>query len=286
MRAWEKQKLISVAQEYGFRDLVALRTLVELRKNHVAPQKIRQAIQALRLTLDGVENPLVELKLYAEGNRVRVELDGRHMEAESGQLLFDFTERELKRLLEFRVKENPREKRQQEQSEAAYWFERGLEMERNGAPIPEVIQAYQKSIELDPHTAGAHVNLGTIYFNWRKWKEAEYHYKEALTADPNYSLAHFDLGNLYDERGDQTLAAEHYLNALRITPNYADAHYNLALVYQGTGQSMKAVHHWTTYLKLDPVSQWSSIARRELTKLRQAAVVRGTGPQAGPSVRP
>ena len=34
---------------------------------------------------------------------------------------------------------------------------------------------------------------------------------------------------------------------------------------------MKAVHHWRAYLKLDPSSEWSGIARRELDKLRKAA---------------
>ena len=88
-------------------------------------------------------------------------------------------------------------------------------------------------------------------------------------------LAHFDIANLYDERGDRTHALEHYQTALRISPNYADAHYNIALLYQGSNQPMKAVRHWTAYLKLDPSSHWAGIARRELAKLRQAAVVPG-----------
>jgi hypothetical protein len=41
---------------------------------------------------------------------------------------------------------------------------------------------------------------------------------------------------------------------------------------------MMAVRHWTEYLKLDPSSHWSSIARRELSKLRKAAVVSGSRP--------
>jgi tetratricopeptide (TPR) repeat protein len=276
LRSWERQKLVPPSADYGFRDLVALRTLAELRKNHVAPQRIKLAIHALRRSLDGVENPLKELKMYAVGKKIRVELEGHAMEAESGQLLLDFSHGELTRLLEFRAKKEDVRKQKSGKQEAAYWFERGLEMEKDSAPLADVITAYKRAIELDPHTAGAHVNLGTIYFNARKWSEAEYHYKQALAADPNYSLAHFDLGNLYDERGNQALAAEHYIQALRITPNYADAHYNLALVYQGSGQTMKAVHHWMTYLKLDPISQWSSIARRELAKLRDATLLQGS----------
>jgi len=93
------------------------------------------------------------------------------------------------------------------------------------------------------------------------------------------ALAHFDLANLYDERGDRGKALSHYQAALEISPQYADAHYNLALLYQGANQPMKAVRHWTDYLRLDPASHWSSIARRELAKLRKAAVVQGAGRQ-------
>jgi hypothetical protein len=48
------------------------------------------------------------------------------------------------------------------------------------------------------------------------------------------------------------------------------------LLYQGSNQTMKAVRHWTAYLKLDPTSHWSTIARRELSKLRQEAVLPGS----------
>jgi tetratricopeptide (TPR) repeat protein len=203
-----------------------------------------------------------------------VEIDGRAMEAESGQLLLNFDSVELKRLLEFR-KPEPVNADQVKRAAAEHWFQRGLELEQTGAPLPEVIEAYQKAVELDPTSAGALVNLGTIQFNARNWKDAEQYYLEALKADPQYALAHFDLANLYDERGDRVQAQEHYQAALEISPTYADAHYNLALLYQGANQMMMAVRHWTEYLKLDPSSHWSSIARRELSKLRKAAVVPG-----------
>jgi tetratricopeptide (TPR) repeat protein len=272
LRTWERQKLIAPADEYGFRQLVALRTLIQLRKSRIPVEQIQRAIRAVTLKLGGLEDPLTELKLYAQGKRIRVELDGKAMEAESGQLLLDFSHGELSRLLQFQAKEDARAQQTQRQ-EAEHWFTRGLELEQSGAPVEEVTEAYKKAVELDARTAGAFVNLGTIYFNARNWAEAEEHYKKALEADPEYSLAHFDLANLYDERGDRESALRHYARAIEIAPGYADAHYNLALLYQGSGQTMKAVSHWTTYLKLDRSSQWSTVARRELTKLRHAAVV-------------
>ena len=275
LRSWEQQKLVQPAAEYGFRELLALRTLIKLRASRVAPQTIRRAIQALIQKLRGVEDPLTELSLYADGKRIRVELEGRAMEAESGQLILNFKQVELNRLLEFRVQENPQAVRDL-RLEAEHWFQRGLDMEAAGSPATEVIEAYLKAVELDPHSAGALVNLGTIYFNARNLTLAERYYKQATEVDPNYALAHFDLANLFDERGDRKRALEHYLAALKIAPTYADAHYNVALLYQGDHQPMKAVSHWLAYLKLDPSSQWATIARRELAKLRDATVVRGS----------
>lgn len=274
LKSWEQQKLIRPASAYGFRELLALRTLIKLRHSRVPPQQIRRAISALIKKLRGVEDPLTELKLYADGKKIRVELEGHAMEAESGQLLLDFDPSELSRLLEFRPKENPRAEREQRQA-AEHWFQRGLDLEATSAPTPQVIEAYEKAIELDPGSAGALVNLGTVYFNARNFTMAERYYKRATETDPEYALAHFDLGNLYDERGDRERALEQYLAALQFSPNYADAHYNIALLYQGSQQPMKAVRHWMAYLKLDPSSEWAAIARRELDKLREAAVVRG-----------
>jgi tetratricopeptide (TPR) repeat protein len=274
LKSWEQQKLVQPAANYGFRELLALRTLIKLRHSKVPPRQIRLALQALIKKLRGVEDPLTELKLYAHGKKIRVEIEGHSMDAASGQLLLDFDPAELSRLLEFRTKENPRAEREQRQA-AEHWFQRGLDLEAAGGHPAQAIEAYRKAIELDPGSAGALVNLGTIYFNARDFNLAERYYVLATEADPEYALAHFDLGNLCDERGERARALEYYQAALRIAPNYADAHYNIALLYQGSQQAMKAVRHWMAYLKLDPSSEWATIARRELSKLREAAVVRG-----------
>jgi tetratricopeptide (TPR) repeat protein len=272
LSSWEAQKLVPASETYGFKELLALRTIVRLRQAKRPVLQISRAVEALAAKLQDVHDPLTELKLYADGKHIRVEVDGRPMEAESGQLLLNFDQVEIARLLQFRVPDNAAAERER-RATADRWFQRGLELEQTGALAEEIVEAYQKAIELDPKAAGAMVNLGTLHFNARQWREAERYYRQALEADPDYPLAHFDLANLYDERGDRAKAMEHYNAALKISPNYADAHYNLALLYQGSNQPMKAVRHWTTYLKLDPASQWANIARRELSKLRNQAVV-------------
>jgi tetratricopeptide (TPR) repeat protein len=271
LRSWEKQNVISSRTTFTFPDILALRTLIGLRKS-VPTGQIRKALEALRKTLSHVEDPLSELKIYSHGRKIRVQFGGHRMEPISGQLLFDFDETEIKKLLAFPDQNAPSGR--QARREAEHWFERGLELEQSGAPMEEVIEAYRKASDIDPTSAGALVNLGTVHFNARDWNQAERNYRRAIEVDPEYALAHFNLGNLYDERGDRAEALTHYLAALQIQPGYADAHYNVALLYQSISQPLKAVRHWKLYLKYDPSSSWAAIARRELEKLKASLVRR------------
>ncbi len=240
LKGWEKREFLLFSNTYGFSDLIALRTLVGLKTGGVSPVHIRKALTSLRLKLKDVANPLKELKVYSDGKKIGVHVAGQRMEPITGQLLFDFDSDYLKKLLSFKNKSKAAPdsaKQVQSRHEAESWFQRGLDLEQTGAPIEEAIEAYKRAVEFDAHSGGALVNLGTIYFKKKAWKEAEKHYRLAIEADPSYALAHFNLGNLFDEKGDSTQALEHYQAAVALQPDYADAHYNMALLFQGIGPS-------------------------------------------------
>ncbi len=280
--SWEKQNLLPSGGSFSFSDILALRTLVGLRKSNVSAVQIRKAVHAVRRHFREFENPLTEIKIYSQGKKIEVQFAGnKKMEAISGQLILNFDQAEISKLLSFpgQAEESEAARKVKSRREAEHWFEKGLDLEQNGAPATEVIAAYQKAAEIDPTSAGALVNLGTVYFNARDWRLAEQFYRKAVEVDPEYALAHFNLGNLYDERGDRTGALKHYLAAIAIHPRYADAHYNIALLYQSMGQPLKAVRHWKAYLTMDPGSAWAAIARRELAKIKESAILRG--PQRG-----
>lgn len=275
LRSWERLELIPPLDAYGFQDLVAIRTLARLRKSKVSITKIRAAVAALRDKLDGIDDPLVELRLFSEGNQIRVQVGGQTMEPVSGQLLLGFEAGEFRQLVQF---PNQSEKsagvrpKEGKQELAEDLFQHALELEQRGAPV-DAIEAYRRVLEVDPAFAGALVNLGTLFFTVRDLDKAQHYYASAIAADPGYALAHFNLGNLYDEQGNRLGALKEYLSAIRLQPTYADAHYNIALLYQASGEVMRAVRHWKIYLKLDPMSPWATIARRELKKLYRETVV-------------
>ncbi|MGA8028402.1 MAG: tetratricopeptide repeat protein [Bryobacteraceae bacterium] len=281
LKSWERQQLIAELSEYRFADLLALKQLAHLRSQNAHPRAIRQALQGLRQRLKDSEHLSQDVRVYKEGRRVRVQIGKQKMEPSSGQLLFDFAEEEISKLLQLPASQNNSgaiAEKVRNKIEADRWFERGLELEQTGAPYEQIIEAYEKAAQLDPNSAGAFVNLGTVFFNGHAWADAETQYKKALEIDPSYALAHFNLGNLYDEQGDPAQALHHYREALRIHPNYADAHYNLALLHQGLNDLLSAVRHWRSYLKLDGASAWAQIARRELAKLEAMTVAPGGRP--------
>src|SRR6185437_10214963 len=156
------------------------------------------------------------------------------------------------------------------ESQASELFYQAVRMEDEQGAIRQVIDLYNRAIELQPTHAPALINLGTIYYNQRQYLQAEAVYRRATEADPNYALAFFDLGNSLDELQRLDEAIEAYRRAICLVPKYADAHYNLALAYERTGEHRKALPHWMTYAKLDPMGPWSSHARGQAKRLIEA----------------
>ena len=269
LKTWEQGALLPAGESYSFSDLIAIRTILELRGKGFRPRKIAEAVEALRRKLDGVKQPLSELRVLSDGKKIAVRVAGQKMEAISGQILFDFDASELGDLRDFPARK--RVANRLRESEA--WFQKALALEETAAPLEMIVEAYENVIELNPEAAGALVNLGTIYYRQRQFPEAEKYYKEAITADPSYPLAEFNLGNLYDEQGRLNEAFDHYRRSLALNPQYADAHFNLALLCERTSAPLKAVHHWKCYLKLDRSGPWAEIARRQLEQLRRATVI-------------
>lgn len=279
LRSWERQQLIEQLSHYRFSHLLLLNKIVRLRNENTHPNAIKRTLHAIRERLK--DQAAEDVQVYKDGRRVRVKVGKQKMDPLSGQLLFDFDEAEINKLLQLPASaKSAVADKLRNKIEADQWFERGLELEQTGGPFEQIVEAYKKAAELDPESASAVVNLGTVFFNGHAWADAEIQYKKALDIDPEYALAHFNLGNLHDERGDTEGALRHYGQALKLHPNYADAHYNIALVYQGVGDALNAMRHWRAYLKVDHSSNWAQIAKRELAKLEATTVLQGSRPKS------
>ncbi len=156
---WEDNGFVARAEQYAFKDLVALKTLRQLRARRMPAARIRLILESLRSKLRHVADPLQELKIYTDGRRLAVQVDGHRMEPLTGQLLLDFDQDELRRLLEFPSKRAERtlaQEMEHRMREAEQWFERAVEMEQTGAPPEQIIAAYEKALERDPAAPAPH----------------------------------------------------------------------------------------------------------------------------------
>ena len=183
LRSWEREGLIPAAATYSFSDLIAIQTLVKLRESHIPPRQIGRAMASLRQKLEGVKQPLAELRIVSNGRKIAVQVAGQKMEALTGQILFDFDASGLGGVTSF----PERKPSATLLREAEAWFQRGLALEETGAPAEQAIEAYEKALELNPEAAGVLVNLGTIYYRLRRFPEAEKRYLEAIAADRRLS---------------------------------------------------------------------------------------------------
>jgi tetratricopeptide (TPR) repeat protein len=257
LAAWEKAGLIAASESYSFFELLQLRKLRELSARRVRPGKIRESLEAMQRAVAGMENPLLESGTFVAGKRLAFRHHGTAVEPVAGQFVMDFAPRTV-------VAANVRPMRTAET--AAEWFAKAIALEEDPASQREAIEAYEKTLELDPHHAAGHINLGTLYYNRQDYAQAEEHYRLAVDADPRYALAHFDLGNVLDETGRLQDAIQSYKQAIQLAPTYADAHYNLALAYEKLKHPRKALAHWRAYVRLDTSGPWSIHAQNQIRK--------------------
>lgn len=272
LRAWEKKGFVEGSPDFGFEDLLALKTLKKLSELRISSARIERAITSLKSKLSHIDRPLAQLRITAEGKTITVHVGGGRMEPITGQLLLDFDRKEAEKLRSFPVPPAPKVDPDSEakEREAEHWFQKGLALEEAGAPAQDSLAAYRRAIQLNPKAAGALVNLGTISFRMKKLAEAKDFYLRAIDADPEYPLAHFNLGNLFDEQGKTGEARKHYLEAIRLNPRYADAYFNLALLCERSGELLKAIGYWQKYLTLDGTSGWAASARKQLERLKRS----------------
>ena len=82
-----------------------------------------------------------------------------------------------------------------------------------------------------------------------------------IAIDGDVFEAHFNLGNIFHDLARYREAQTCYREALRLNPQYADAHFYLAVTLEKGGQSHDARAHWRAYQQLAPQGEWVDLAR-------------------------
>lgn len=95
-------------------------------------------------------------------------------------------------------------------------------------------------------------NIGWIYLQQDKLKEAEEAFIRALALRPDFALPHCNLGELYSRQKRYQEAIREYQKALQLDPNLARAHRLLGLEYNRQGRVKEACQEFNLALKSAP----------------------------------
>ncbi len=121
--------------------------------------------------------------------------------------------------------------------------------------LPKVREAANKALALDPRNVEALVMLGNADAAENRITEAKAEYQRALAIDPSSAVAHLDYGTVLPLK--QALAQEQ--EAVQLDPESATAQNNLATTELDVGDYAQALAPWRATLRLDPTSADSAL---------------------------
>jgi len=249
---------------YTFRDLLALRAASALLDAGASVRQIRAALIALRRQDPDLKEPLAEVRLVLDGDRLVVQSDRVRFDPHTGQMVLALDSGGLAAAATATLGTGLVRPLAPPADQAETWFERASEWDGDPAQWEDAIDAYRRVVSIDPTYAAAWNNLGLLLHRMGRYDEASEAYLSALNQDPQCCEAAYNLGSLHEDRGAIEDAIGDYRRALELSPDYADAHFNLAGALARNGRDGEAIKHWQRYLELDSGSPWARIARAHL----------------------
>jgi protein O-mannosyl-transferase len=114
------------------------------------------------------------------------------------------------------------------------------------------VHMWQDVIRKRPDNPRAHYNLGRIYSDQGKLKEAAASYERATMWVGDYADAHNNLGATLASIGELEKGIEEVRKAIRLNPNLAKAHNNLGTLLRRQGKLEEARSHYGKAIQIDP----------------------------------
>ena len=228
------------AWRFSFQDLIVLRTAQALVAAKVPRRRITRSMHELRRRLPETM-PLSGLSIGAVGSRVVVREGSSRWRADSGQYVLDFegdpAEGSLSVIEHAPTGSTP--------TDAHEWFERGISLERSDTD--GAIDAYERAVVAEPTFLDAHINLGRLLHESKRYASAERAYREGIRLCGRDATLLYNLAVLLDDLKRIVEAVVAYEQALAADPGFADCHYNLSLAYEKLRRPKEALRHMARY---------------------------------------
>jgi LPXTG-site transpeptidase (sortase) family protein len=117
-----------------------------------------------------------------------------------------------------------------------------------------VVEQAQEAVSVSPENATARINLGIVYRNTGRHKDAITQLERAIALDPNNPEAYFQLASVYMKTEEHKKAVLVLKQAIELKPDFEPAYYRLGNLYLEANQPQEAVGTLTEALKLNPLS--------------------------------
>ncbi|TVM03866.1 MAG: hypothetical protein CV087_03085 [Candidatus Brocadia sp. WS118] len=126
-----------------------------------------------------------------------------------------------------------------------------MSIHRNGIWL-EDFTLWHSTINREPESARAHINLGVSYSKKGFYDYAESEYKKTMEINPRDVDAHYNMGNAYERNGKSEAAIEEYLEVLRYNPGHADAYNNIGGIYKNRYLFDRAINSYKKAIQRNP----------------------------------
>jgi tetratricopeptide (TPR) repeat protein len=233
-------------QSYSFQHLVILRTAIGLGEAGISARRIRKVLASLQRQL-GDSRSMSSVKVYASGTGVIVWDGTNRWQPDSGQFVLNFEAHASAKPARLK----PRGQIGMSQRESALmWWNRGVELQEHSQEAAQ--RAYEEAVRLEPSLIEAHINLGRLYHDAGRLKEAEASYRRAIRYRPELATAYFNLGVVLEDRGRDSAAITAYEQALQRDPRLKPAHCHLGELYERHGRLTDALRHYAAAKRCGP----------------------------------
>ncbi len=236
IRYWVKRQLVNPTgakgrnYRFAFNDLLVMRLAKDLLRSRRHLEPLQRCLRRMRDLVDP-ERPVTSLKLVNDEGRIVVSDNGVLIEAETGQLLFDFRP------------ERPAGKIEESFGPARV-RERFEEARRIAEEDPlKALTIYSDLVGREPGNFEAHMRLATLLEREGDLQGALRHLLGAATIVPASADVHLRLGLIYRKRDEQQHALRSFLRALECDPTSVEAHRNAAELYEAAGRKRDAQKH-------------------------------------------
>jgi len=116
----------------------------------------------------------------------------------------------------------------------------------------DVFTLYRTTLERNPTSWAAHLNLGTALDEAGNPDQALPHLQKALELKPGYPETLNSLGNVLNHLGRSAEARPFLEEALRIQPRFASAHNTLGAALMALGLAEEGIAHFRQAVAIDP----------------------------------